>query len=443
MQTQVEQLGGDRVRLTVDVPAGEVHHAVEHAASDLAASTRIPGFRKGKVPMPLLVQRIGRDRIYAEAVDSHIGSWFWNAAARSRVQPVEQPRYEYDLPSSDKQDWRFTAEFAVQPKPEPADWTQLEVPKADVEVPEEVVQAHLEDLQRTAGELVPVEGRAAQDGDTVVVDLVGEDGQAQRDYVVDLGEARLVEEIENALRGLGVGQSREVVYELADGSRRHASVTVNEIKEKVLPPLDDEVARATSEFSTLDELRRDLEGRIREQLEEEAEGQFRASALDELVKATGVEPAGPLVEARTRELVTGIARSLQARGIDANTYLQVTGQTPEVLEGRLRAEAAQSVARELVLEAVADKLGIDVSDDEIREELRAAGEADSDIDAFVAEGGADRVRDDLRMKKALDRIAAEVRPISPDLHEARESIWTPEQERPAADTKLWTPASKE
>jgi len=443
MQTQVEQLDGDRVRLTVDVPAGEVHHAVEHAASDLAAAARIPGFRKGKAPMPLLVQRLGRDRIYAEAVDSHIGSWFWNAAARSRVQPVEQPRYEYDLPSSDKQDWRFTAEFAVQPKPEPADWTQLEVPKADVEVPEEVVQAHLAELQRTAGELVPVEGRPAQDGDTIVVDLVADDGQAQRDYVVDLGEARLVEEIENALRGLGVGESREVVYELGDESRRHATVTVNEIKEKVLPPLDDDVARATSEFSTLDELRRDLEQRIREQLEEEAEGQFRAAALDELVKATGVQPAGPLVEARTRELVTGIARSLQARGIDANTYLQVTGQTPELLEQRLRAEAEQSVARELVLEAVADKLGIEVSDEEIREELRAAGEADSDIDAFVAEGGADRVRDDLRMKKALDRIAAEVIPISPDLHEARESIWTPEQERPAADTKLWTPASKE
>ena len=443
MQTQVEQLDGDRVRLTVDVPAGDVHHAVEHAASDLAASTRIPGFRKGKVPMPLLVQRIGRDRIYAEAVDSHIGSWFWNAAARSRVQPVEQPRYEYDLPSSDKQDWRFTAEFAVQPKPEPADWTQLEVPKPEIEVPEEVVQAHLEELQHTAGELVPVEGRPAQDGDTVIVDLVAEDGQAQRDYVVELGGARLVEEIENAIRGLGVGESREVVYELGEGSRRQATVTVNEIKEKVLPPLDDEVALATSEFSTLDELRRDLEQRIREQLEEEAEGQFRAAALDELVEATGVQPAGPLVEARTRELVTGLARSLQSRGIDADTYLQVTGQTPELLEQRLRAEAAQSVGRELVLEAVADKLGLEVTDDEIRKELRAAGEADSDIDAFVAEGGADRVRDDLRMKKALDRVAAEVTPISPDLHEARESIWTPEQDRPAADTKLWTPASKE
>jgi trigger factor len=440
---QVEQLAGDRVRLTVDVPAHDVHHAVEHAASDLAQSVRIPGFRKGKVPLPVLVKRVGRDRIYQEAVDSHIGGWFWNAAARSRVQPIEQPRYDYDLPADDHQDWRFTAEFAVQPKPEPADWTQLEVPKLEVDVPDEAVQAQLEELQRTAAELAPVDGRPAQEGDVVVVDLVSDDGQAQRDYVVELGTERLVEEIENGIRGLATGESRDIVYELADGNRRQATVTAKEIKEKVLPPLDDDLARATSEFDTLEDLRGDIEARIREQIDDRIEGAFRASAVDALVDATNVNAAGPLVEARTRELVTGLARSLQARGIDAQTYMQLTGQTPEVLEQRLREEASQSVARELVLEAVADKLGLEVTDDEIREELRAAGESDEDIEEFVAQGGADRVRDDLRMKKALDRIAAEVKPISPELATARESIWTPEQERQATETKLWTPGSKE
>src|SRR5207249_4894193 len=185
METQVEQLAGDRVRLTVEVPADEVHHAVEHAASDLASSVRIPGFRKGKVPMPVLVSKVGKERIYAEAVESHISGWFWNAAARTRVQPVEQPRYDYQLPGSDHEDWRFTAEFAVQPKPEPPDWTQLEVPKLEAEVPPEAIRAQLEELQRSVAELVPVDGRPAQDGDTAVIDLVSESGEAQRDYVVD------------------------------------------------------------------------------------------------------------------------------------------------------------------------------------------------------------------------------------------------------------------
>jgi trigger factor len=443
MNTAVEQLSDDKVKLTVDVPAHDVHHAVEHAANDLASSVRIPGFRKGKVPRPILLQRVGKERLYSEAVESHIGGWFWNAATRARVNPIAQPEYEYELPASESEDWRFSATVEVQPKPEPADWSQLEVPRHEAEVPAEAVQAELEALQTTVGELVPVEGRPAQDGDTAVVDLIAEDGSAQHDYVVDLGSERLVEEIENGIRGLAPGESREIAYELADGTQRKATVTVKELKQRVVPPLDDDLAKAASEFDTLDELRAEIEGRLRAQVDDELEGLFRAAAVDELVKATKFSAAGPLVEARTRELLTGLARSLQARGIDANAYLQLTGQTPDVLEGRLRAEAAMSVARELVLEAVADKLGIQVSDDEIRDELRTAGETDEDIEQFVAEGGADRVRDDIRLKKALDRVAAEVKPIAPEVHEAREAIWTPEQEQAAETPKLWTPGSKE
>ena len=441
MATQVEELPENKVKLTVDVSAHDVHHAVEHAASDLAASVRIPGFRKGKVPMPLLVQRIGKDRIYAEAVETHIGGWFWNAAAAARVNPVAMPEYDYELPASDKEDWSFFATVEVQPKPEPADWTELEVPKLEIEVPEEAIQAELELLQRTVAELSPVEGRAAQDGDVAVVDLVADDGTAQRDYVVELGSDRLVEEIENALRGLSVGESREVAYELADESRRTATVVLKELEERILPPLDDDLAKAATEFDTLDELRADAHERLREQIAEQVEAAFRAAAIDELVRATGFIAVGPLVEARTRELLTGLARSLQARGIDAASYLQLTGQTPEVLEQRLRAEASLSVSRELVLEAVADQLGIEVSDDEIREELKTAGESDEDIEGFVSRGGADRVRDDLRLQRALDRVAAEVKPIAPELHEARESIWTPEKDQPAETPKLWTPGT--
>ena len=441
MPTQVEELPENKVKLTVDVPAHDVHHAVEHAASDLAATARIPGFRKGKVPMPLLVQRIGKERIYAEAVESHIGGWFWNAATHARLNPVAMPEYDYELPESDKEDWRFSATVEIQPKPEPADWTTLEVPKHEVELPQEAVQAELEMLQRTVAELVPAEGRPAQDGDVAVVDLIAEDGTAQRDYVVELGSERLVEEIEAGLRGLSPGESREIAYELQDGTRRTATVALKELKERVLPPLDDELAKAATEFDTLAELRDDTESRLRAQIEDEIEGLFRAAAVDELVRATDFIAVGPLVEARTRELLNGLARSLQQRGIDANAYLQLTGQTPEVLEQRLRAEASLSVSRELVLEAVADKLGIQVSDDEIREELREAGESDEDIETFVAEGGADRVRDDIRLKRALDRVAAEVKPIAPELHEARESIWTPEKDEPAETPKLWTPGT--
>jgi trigger factor len=442
METQVEQLDGDRVRLTVEVPADDVHHAVAHATHDLAERVRVPGFRPGKVPMPLLVQRIGKQRLYSEAVDSHIGSWFWSAAARERVRPVDQPEYTYELPESDDASWSFKAEFDVQPLPEPADWTSLEVPKREVEIEAEVVSKQLEQLQGTVAELSRVDSRTAQQGDVVVVDLLSQ-GATTRDYVFELGDERLVDEIETGVRGLVPGETREV--RIGEEPSSTAQVTLKEIHEKVLPPLDDSFARAASEFDTLDELRADVERRIREQVEEVEEGRFRQAAVDALVQASSVEPASLVVEVRTRELVNAFVRSLESRGIDVGAYLQATGVSARELEQRLRVEAKQSIARELVLEAVADKLGIEVTDDDIRGELREQGESDEDIEEFVERGGPDRVRQDLRLKQAVDRIAAEVKPIAPELAEARESLWTPEkgeQGKPAPEKKLWTPGSK-
>jgi trigger factor len=439
MEAQVEQLDGDRVRLTVEVPADDVHHAVAHATHDLAERVRVPGFRQGKVPTPVLLSRVGKERLYSEAVESHIGSWFWSAARRSRVRPVEQPEYSYELPTNDDESWKFTAEFAVQTHPEPADWASLEVPKREVEVDQKDVDDQLEELQRMVAELSPVEGRPAREGDVAVVDIISEDGPGQRDYVIEIGAERFVDEIESGIVGLLAGESRSVTWELGDGSERSADVTVKELREKVLPPLDDSLAAAASEFDTLDELRGDIEGRIRGQLEADADAAFRAAAVDELVKASDVRPAGLVVEVRTRELLSSFLHSLESRGIDPGAYLQMTGVSPDQLERRLRAEAAQSIARELVLEAVADKLGIEVGDDDIRAQLSEQGERDADIDEFLKSGGADRVRQDLRMKQALDRIAAEVKPVAPGLVEAREKIWTPGQDRPKEETKLWTP----
>src|SRR5581483_2056139 len=185
-----------------------------------------------------------------------------------RVQPVEAPRYEYELPASDDAAWRFIAEFPVQPKPEPADWRTLEVPRLELDVPAEAVQAQLEELQRTVAEVAPADGRSAQEGDVAIID-VSSDGQSQRDLVVELGAGRLLEELEAGIVGLEPGATRDVEYELADGTTRPVSVTLKELREKVLPPLDDDFARAATEFDTLGELRGDIERRIREQLDEE------------------------------------------------------------------------------------------------------------------------------------------------------------------------------
>ena len=448
MATQVEELPDNKVRLKVEVPQADLRHAVEHATHDLAESVKIPGFRKGKVPPQVLEARIGRERIFTEAVESHIGGWFLNAAATTRIRPVAAPEYEYDLPTSEEDKFSFTATVAVQPKPEPADWSQLEVPYAEPDVPSEDVDQELEALRETVAELAPVEDRPARTGDVLVIDALDENGEGQRDLVVELGSGRLVEEIERALTGASAGETREVEFETADDSTAKATVEVKEIKEKVLPELDDELARAASEFDTLAELRADIEQRIHDVLEEEAETQYRAAAVDTLVEASDVKVGGPLVEARTRELLNGLGRSLEARGINADTYLQLSGQTAEQLVQRMSAEAALSVARELVLEAVADQLGLEVEDAEIEELIREQAElAEDDPDEAVKQvfdsGRQELLREDLRLRKALDRVAGETKRVPAEVARAREDIWTPDKETQPTETKLWTPGSKE
>jgi trigger factor len=438
VQTVVEDLPENRVRLEVEVPSGDVQHAIDHAASDLASSLKIPGFRKGKVPMKVLLARVGRERLYSEAVDSHIGGWFRNAAVRENIRPIAQPEYDYELPESGGETFRFTATVAVQPKPEVADWTNLEVPRAEPEVPEELVDQELEALRGTAATLIPVEGRPAQEGDTIVVDLI-RDGESERDYVVEIGTQRLLPEIDAGLTGMSAGETKELSYR----EDEKVEATVKEIKEKELPELGDELARAVSEFDTLDELRGDIETRLRGQLEDAVESDFRTAALGALVRESKVEVSPELVRQRASSLLRELLQSLERRGISFDTFLALTNQTPDQVEERIIAQAAGSIAGELVLEVVVDDLGLEVTDEEIVEVLREQGEEQETIDKVIASDFAEQLRQDLRLRKALDRIVAEVKPISTELAHAREKLWTPEQEKAAGDTKLWTPSSKE
>jgi trigger factor len=439
---QVEELPDNRVRLTVDVPGADVHHAVEHAASDLASSVKIPGFRKGKVPTPVLVSRIGKERLFSEAIESHISGWFWNAAARERIRPVEQPELDYELPASEDEDWRFTATVSVLPTPEVADWTKLQVPYEEPEVPEDLVEHELNVLRSTVAELAPVDDRPAQSGDTVVLDLVGGDG-AQRDYVAELGSGRLVPELQEQLIGMSAGEMKEIEFERGgEGEPTRVQATVKEIKEKVLPDLGDELARSASEFDTLAELRADVEQRIREQLQAEAEEALRRGALDRLVEASQVQVSGPLVEARTRTLLRELDGVLQRSGGSLEAYLQMSGDSPEELVARLREQAAASVAGELVLEAAADQLGVQVTDEEVDQAFRDRfDEPEKIIEQARAAGAYETERESMRLARALDRIAAEVERVPPEQAAAREAIWTPDKENPTDKPKLWTPGS--
>ena len=436
------------MRLEIEVPEEDVKHALEHAASDLAGSLKIPGFRKGKAPIQVVSARVGREALWEEAVRSHVDGWFWAAAADSGVRPVANPEVEApDGPPDEGQTFRFSATVAVVPTPKIGDWQELEVPAVEAEVPAELVEAELERVRETVAELAPVE-RPVQPGDAVVIDLDGEEpGTTQRDYVVEVGTGRLVDEIEASLVGMSPGDRKQVEFELADDRKATVEVTAKEVKEKILPPLDDELAKAATEFETLAELRTSIEAQLHEQLESELEAQLRQDAVDALVAATSFEGLEPMVERRTAELANGFVRSIEGRGLSLEAYMAMSGQTEQQLVERLRAESEQSLKRELVLDAVADELGLEVEDEAIealvREQAEEAGEDPEQVLVAVRDGrGFEQLRGDLRMRKALDEVVARVKKIPVELARAREKLWTPEKEKGAAEKTLWTPGSE-
>jgi trigger factor len=452
MKTKVEELPDSKVLLEVEVPEPAVRHAIEHAASDMAETMRVPGFRKGKVPLQVVVARVGKEALTAEAVRSHIDGWFWDAANTAGVRPVAGPEVDWDELPSQGGTFTFRATVPVAPKPTLPDWTTLEVGAAEAEVPEEAVAAELDRVRDSVAELVPVAGRPAREGDTLVLDLVAREPNAapseHKDYVVELGAGYLADELEAAIPGMSEGETKTVALAVPDQPSGEVDVTVREIKEKVLPELDDDLARSATEFETLAELREDIETRLRGQLEAELEARFRQDALDALVDATTLEGIGPLVERRANALLTSLVRGLEQRGINVETYLTMTGQSPEQVQASTRAEAERQVKRELVLEAAADKAGIEVSDEEVEELVRAeAAEAGEDADEVLAamreRGGFEQLRGDLRIKKALDEIVAGVKRIPLDLAKAREQLWTPEKEKSPTGMKIWTPGSEE
>ncbi len=255
MEAQLERLEGDRVRLTVEVPASEVHHAVEHATHDLAERVRVPGFRAGQGaapgadpadrPRPRLLGggRVAHRELVLERRALEPPAAEGAAGVRLRAARGRRAR-----PGS------FTAEFPNQAAVEPADWTKLEVPRLEVEVTDEVVEAELAELQRTVASLSPVEGRLAHTDDVAVVDVISEDGPGQRDYVVEVGSERLLPELEDAIKHLLPGDTDVVAFGSPDGAPQNISVTLKELYERVLPPLDDSLATSASEFDTFDEL---------------------------------------------------------------------------------------------------------------------------------------------------------------------------------------------
>jgi trigger factor len=481
LETNVTELADSRVRLEVQVAPEEVQTRLERKARQLGRELKLPGFRRGKVPAPLVIQRVGREAVLDQAVRDALSGWYANAIEQAGVVPVGDPQIDLsDLPD-DGQPLAFSIEIGVLPKAELGEYDGLEVPRREAVAEEQQIDGEIEAMRERLARLETAE-RPAAEGDFVVIDYVGSlveqvpdgeqteeaerrlvpfEGGEGRDQLVELGGGNLIPGFEEALVGASAGELRDVELtfpgdypaEQLAGREAVFAVTVKEVKLKQLPEIDEDFA-IDAGFDDVEELREDIRRRLIEADEPRVENEFREAALDAAVAQASVPLTPELVSARAREMWERMIHTLSHRGISREAYLQISGREEQDLLSEMEPDAERALRREAVLTAIVAAEQISPSEQELLEAIEPTAEregvaADKLLGDLRSAGRLDELREDLAARKAIELVAERAQPISVATAQAREQLWTPgqdaERERavaagaPAAGGKLWTP----
>jgi len=467
METKLTELGDSRVRVEVEVPAKDVERAASRAARLMAKEMRMPGFRAGKAPPSLVIQRLGFPNVLQEAIREALPEWYERALLDSKVTPIGDPQIEMTTtPEEEGQPLGFAFEVGVRPPAQLGDYKGLEVGREDKEVPDEIVDTEVERIREGFARLEPVERESAE-GDSLLIDFEGlldgkafEGGKAE-DYLLGLGSGQLIEGFEEQLVGAKAGEDVEVKVTFPEdyqaehlaGEDAVFNVKVKEVREKILPELDDEFASDASEFDTLEELRADIAEKVGTALNSRAEEDFRIRAIDAAVAAATVEVPDDLVVARATERLERMERQLAQRGMDPNQFFAMQGKSREELIEESKPDALKDLKREAVVTAIAEAEGIEVTEEELIEALEHSAEHErvtpEKLLARLRENGRDAmIEDDIRARKAIEVVTEAAVPIPLEQEEdekakaeAREKILTPEKEGEKAG-KLWTPGDE-
>jgi trigger factor len=478
LKTTVTELGDSRVRLQVQVPPGEVEGRLERKAQQLGRELKLPGFRRGKVPAPLVIQRIGREVVLEEAVRDTLSSWYSDAIESAGIVPVGDPQLDLGELPSHGQALEFSIEIGVLPKAELGDYRGLEVGRREPDVADEQIQQEIDAMRERLARLQTAE-RPAAAGDFVVVDYVGSlasdasDGEQLwepfaggegRDQLVELGSGNLIPGFEEGLLGAVAGETRTVALtfppdygneELA-GRETSFEITIKEVKLKELPDVDEDFA-IDAGFDDLKELHEDIRKRLVEVDRQRIDAEFRQAALDAAVAGASVAVTPELVKARAREMWERMLHSLSHRGITREAYLQIVAREEGEILAEMEPEAELALRREAVLTAVVAAERIDPSEDALLQALAPTAEREGiEPQKLLAElrrgGRLEEVREDLAAREAIDLIADAAKPIPLAQAHAREALWTPAKdaeeqsggasEPASAPPRLWTPADR-
>jgi trigger factor len=463
LKTKTSDLGDSRVRVDVEVEPGAVDKALNQAAATLGRDLKIPGFRKGKVPAQVVLQRVGREAVLDEAVRSALPEWYEEAIGEAGLNTVGEPSLDLgELPDRGAP-LEFSIEVGVRPTATLGEYKGLEVGRREPEVKAEDVDAEIEQLRERSAALENVD-RPAKKGDFVVIDFLGKvdgepfDGGEARGYLLELGSNRLVEGFEEQLEGAKAGDEVTVDVTFPEdyraenlaGKEASFDVSLKEVKEKQLPELDEDFATEAGGFDSIDDLREDIEQRMREQQERMIDTEFREAVVDAAVAEAQIEVPHDLVHSKAHEMWHQTGRRLAAQGLDPARYLQMTGKNEEELVHEAEPEAEKALKRESVLAAVVDAEGIEVDDEELLDSLRAATQGpgrpetserklQKALDRAKAEGRDEALREDIAMRKAVDLMVESAKAITVEQAQARDKLWTPGKEGEQEAKEIWTP----
>ncbi|MDE3134032.1 MAG: trigger factor [Acidobacteriota bacterium] len=429
--TTVTELPESRVRVEAEVAAAEVERRVQQAARKLGNQLKIPGFRKGKVPPPVVIRRLGREYVLDEALRESLGGWYVDAIDVAGIAPVGEPDIDVgDLPGAGAP-LAFSIEIGVRPAAKLGAYKGVEVERREPDADEQAIDAEVERLRDRLATLETVD-KAAELGDHVVMDYLGKlegepfEGGEGRDQLLELGSGRLIPGFEEQLVGASAGDQRlvEVTFpeeygaEHLSGRPATFDVTVNEVKTKRLPELDDDFASDAAGFDTLTELREDIATRLKEYERHNIEREFERDVLDAVAADAKIEVPHQLVHARAHEVVQETMSSLARQGISREMYLQISGQDEEQLAHDAEAEAEQTLRREAVVAAVVAAEQIEPSDEDVLEALKPTAEREQTSPEKLqarleTNGRLGRLRAELANRQAVAWLVEHAKPVAP------------------------------
>ena len=432
MKTTVTELPESRVRVEAEVPPDEVAKRVNQTAQSLGNELRIPGFRKGKVPPPVVIRRIGREAVLEEAIRASLGRWYVAAIDEAGIAPVGDPKLDIGDPPQEGEPLTFSIEIGVRPKAELGEYKGVEAERREPQVDEAAIDAEIDALRERLARLDTVE-ETAENGDFVVIDFVGSvdgvpfEGGDARDHLLELGGGRFIPGFEEQITGAKAGDelSVEVTFPPDYTQAPHLAgkdavfaVTVKEVKRKHLPELDDDFAVEAAGFDSLEELRADIRKRLEEGDAKQIDNEFREAALDAAVAEAKVDVPDQLAEERARELFEQTIHQLGHQGISKEMYLRIAQKPEEEILAEAKPDAEQALKREAVLTAIVEAERIEVSDDEVLEALQGDAERSGVkpkklLDRLRSEGRLDSVKEDLAARKAVDLVVENAKAKQP------------------------------